>query len=99
MQACVAVEARRDPAATVSPAPDAEFAALLDLRPRALLVGRADPRGLVPSVDGDFTGSPELSDAPLPEAVSPVWKSMASGGSTGRPKLIEAGGRAASPPS
>ncbi|SBS75637.1 AMP-dependent synthetase and ligase [uncultured Mycobacterium sp.] len=72
--------------------PDAEFEGLLDLVPRALLVGRADPRGVVPSVDADFTGSPELSDDPLPEAVSPVWKSMASGGSTGRPKLIEAGG-------
>jgi bile acid-coenzyme A ligase len=72
--------------------PDAEFEGLLDLTPRALLVGRSDPRGLVPSVDADFTGSPELSDDPLPEAVSPVWKSMASGGSTGRPKLIEAGG-------
>ena len=72
--------------------PDAEFEALLDLVPRALLVGRADPRGVVPSVDAEFTGSPVLSDAPLPEAVSPVWKSMASGGSTGRPKLIEAGG-------
>jgi bile acid-coenzyme A ligase len=72
--------------------PDAEFEGLLDLVPRALLVGRADPRGVVPSVDSDFTGSPDLSDAPLPEAVSPVWKSLASGGSTGRPKLIEAGG-------
>ncbi|WP_319436013.1 AMP-binding protein [Mycobacterium sp. RTGN5] len=72
--------------------PDAEFEGLLDLVPRALLVGRADPRGVVPSVDADFTGSPELSDGPLPEAVSPVWKSLASGGSTGRPKLIEAGG-------
>ncbi len=72
--------------------PDAEFADLLDLKPRALLVGRPDPRGLVPSVDAEFTGGPELSDEPLPEAVSPVWKSMASGGSTGRPKLIEAGG-------
>lgn len=72
--------------------PDAEYAGLLDLTPRALLVGRADPRGLVPSVAADFTGSPGLSDAPLPEAVSPAWKSMASGGSTGRPKLIEAGG-------
>ena len=29
---------------------------------------------------------------PLPEAVSPCWKAMGSGGSTGRPKLIEAGG-------
>jgi bile acid-coenzyme A ligase len=28
----------------------------------------------------------------LPEAVSPVWKAMGSGGSTGRPKLIESGG-------
>ena len=72
--------------------PDAEFEGLLDLKPRALLVGRADPRGVVPSVGADFTGSPELSDAPLPEVVSPAWKSMASGGSTGRPKLIEAGG-------
>jgi bile acid-coenzyme A ligase len=72
--------------------PDAEFEGLLDLVPRALLVGRADPRGVVPSVDADFAGSADLSDAPLPEAVSPVWKSLASGGSTGRPKLIEAGG-------
>ena len=71
--------------------PDAEYADLLDLRPRALLVGRPDPRGLVPSVPGDFTPGPEVSDAPLPEAVSPTLKSMASGGSTGRPKLIEAG--------
>ncbi|BBY63628.1 AMP-binding protein [Mycolicibacterium helvum] len=72
--------------------PDAEFEGLLDLVPRALLIGRADPRGVVPSVDAEFTGSPELSDAAVPEAVSPVWKSLASGGSTGRPKLIEAGG-------
>ncbi|MCX2931901.1 AMP-binding protein [Mycobacterium sp. CVI_P3] len=72
--------------------PDAEFEGLLDLKPRGLLVGLADPRGVVPSVDADFTGSPDLSDDPLPEAVSPSWKSIASGGSTGRPKLIEAGG-------
>ena len=71
--------------------PDAEYAGLLDLRPRALLVGRPDPRGLVTSVTGDFDPGPRLSDAPLPPAVSPSLKSMASGGSTGRPKLIEAG--------
>ncbi|EUA16222.1 AMP-binding enzyme family protein [Mycobacterium xenopi 4042] len=41
---------------------------------------------------------PETSDSPLPEAVSPCWKSMASGGSTGRPKLIEAGGDSRIPP-
>ncbi len=72
--------------------PDAEYGHLLDLRERALLVGRPDPRGLVPSVPGDFAPGPGVSDDPLPEAVSPALKSMASGGSTGRPKLIEAGG-------
>jgi bile acid-coenzyme A ligase len=72
--------------------PDAEYAGLLDLVPRALLVGRADPRGVVTSVPGDFSPRADLSDAALPEAVSPTLKSMASGGSTGRPKLIEAGG-------
>jgi len=53
---------------------------------------RVFPRGRVPSVPADFVADATLSDAPLPEAVSPVWKSMTSGGSTGRPKLIEAGG-------
>jgi bile acid-coenzyme A ligase len=72
--------------------PDAEFVGILDLKPRALIVGRLDPRGKAPSVPMDFASDPNLSDAPLPEAVSPVWKSMTSGGSTGRPKLIEAGG-------
>jgi bile acid-coenzyme A ligase len=72
--------------------PDAELAALLELRPPALLVGRQDPRGILSSLPRDFAPDTALSDAPLPEAVSPVWKSMASGGSTGRPKLIEAGG-------
>ena len=71
--------------------PDVEYGHLLDLRERALLVGRPDPRGRVPSVPGDFRPGPHISDAALPEAVSPSLKSMASGGSTGRPKLIEAG--------
>ena len=70
--------------------PDAEYGHLLDLRERALLVGRPDPRGKVRSVPGDFHPG-DVSGEPLPEAVSPAVKSMASGGSTGRPKLIEAG--------
>jgi bile acid-coenzyme A ligase len=72
--------------------PDPELAALLELRPPALLVGRDDPTGKLRSVPHDYVPDPELSDAALPDAVSPVWKSMASGGSTGRPKLIEASG-------
>ena len=70
--------------------PDAELHGLLDLRPPALLVGREHPE--MPSVPTGFTPDPALSDAELPEAVSPVWKAMGSGGSTGRPKLIESGG-------
>ncbi|HYZ69537.1 MAG TPA: AMP-binding protein [Mycobacterium sp.] len=72
--------------------PDAELEGLLELKPRALLVGRDDPRGVIPSIPGDFSPDAALSDAPLPEAVSPTWKALGSGGSTGRPKLIEAGG-------
>jgi len=72
--------------------PDAELEGLLDLKPRALLVGRDDPRGVIPSVPSDFIGDSNLPDGPLPEAVSPSWKALGSGGSTGRPKLIEAGG-------
>jgi bile acid-coenzyme A ligase len=78
--------------------PDTELAALLDLRSQALIVGRDDPRGQTSSLPVGFAPSPALSDAELPEVVSPVWKSMASGGSTGRPKLIEAGGDSRFPP-
>ncbi|WP_442932917.1 AMP-binding protein [Mycobacterium kyogaense] len=69
--------------------PDAELAALLELRRPAVLMGRADPTGITP--DTTVSVAQGFSDEPVPEAVSPVWKSMASGGSTGRPKLIEAG--------
>jgi bile acid-coenzyme A ligase len=70
--------------------PDAELQALLELRPPALLVGRVHPE--IPSLPAGFTPDPWLPDTALPEAVSPVWKAMGSGGSTGRPKLIESGG-------
>ncbi|KKE98894.1 AMP-dependent synthetase [Mycolicibacterium obuense] len=70
--------------------PDAELAALLQLRRPGVLIGRPDPTGV--TIDTTIDVAQGFSDAPLPEAVSPVWKSMASGGSTGRPKLIESGG-------
>ncbi|OBG91659.1 AMP-dependent synthetase [Mycobacterium sp. E136] len=78
--------------------PDAELSGLLELRPRALIVGREDPAGLIPSVPSGFVPDQGLSDQPLPERVSPVLKAMASGGSTGRAKLIEAGGDSRFPP-
>ena len=40
--------------------PDAELAALLQLRPPALLVGRDDPNGVTVSVAGDFTPDPRF---------------------------------------
>lgn len=76
--------------------PAAELASLLTLRPPTLLVGRDHPE--LPSVPTGFTPDPALSDAALPEAVSPAWKAMGSGGSTGRPKLIESGGDSRIPP-
>lgn len=72
--------------------PDRELAGLLALRQPSLLVGRDDPNGKSRSIAGDYTPDPTLSAAAHAESVSPVWKSMSSGGSTGRPKLIEAGG-------
>lgn len=72
--------------------PDAELDGLLELRPPALLVGRDGDHPGFPSVPMGFMPDPALSDGALPEAVSPVWKAMGSGGSTGRPKLIESGG-------
>ncbi|MGB3355658.1 MAG: AMP-binding protein [Mycobacterium sp.] len=73
--------------------PDAELAALLELRRPRLLVGRPDPTGVTASAPTELAAAfSAFAAAPLPEAVSPVWKSMASGGSTGRPKLIESGG-------
>ncbi len=41
-------------------------------------------------VDADFEPDPALSDAPLPDAQPPHERAMASGGSTGLPKLIVA---------
>src|SRR5271156_3529217 len=76
--------------------PAAELQGLLDLRPPALLVGREHPE--ITSIPVGFIPDSALSDAAVPEAVSPVWKAMGSGGSTGRPKLIEAGGDSRIPP-
>lgn len=78
--------------------PDAELSGLLELRPRALVVGRADPTGRIATVPAGYAPDRGLSDAPLPEKVSPVFKAMASGGSTGRPKVIEAGNDSRFPP-
>jgi bile acid-coenzyme A ligase len=64
-----------------------EMEAILDLvRPR-LFVGTPPGPGVQALAEGQRT--PEgFSADPLPEVVSPHWKAMTSGGSTGRPKVI-----------
>ncbi|MFF2085387.1 AMP-binding protein [Nocardia sp. NPDC058176] len=80
--------------ATVTPLsarlPESEFAAIMALVPRALVVGR-DTAGLAEaSVPAGFEPPASLSDEPVPSRVAPSWKALPSGGSTGRSKLIEA---------
>ena len=67
--------------------PAAEQSSLIELADPVLVIGEA-PAGTRPHLGtGDEVGSGR-SDAPLPDVVSPSWKAMCSGGSTGRPKLI-----------
>lgn len=61
-----------------------ELEAILELVKPRLFVGTPPVSGMAV-----LSGNPEsLSAEPLPEAVSPHWKAMTSGGSTGRPKVI-----------
>lgn len=64
-----------------------EMEAILDIvRPR-LFIG-APPRPGVPVMAGDRSELDRYSAEALPEVISPHWKAMTSGGSTGRPKVI-----------
>lgn len=63
-----------------------EMDAILDIvRPR-LFIG-ASPKSGVPVI-ADNSRLDQYSAEALPEVVSPHWKAMTSGGSTGRPKVI-----------
>lgn len=64
-----------------------EMEAILDIvRPR-LFIGEP-PRSGLAAVSGRGDGIEQYSADALPETVSPHWKAMTSGGSTGRPKVI-----------
>ncbi len=69
--------------------PERERAALVELADPALVVGvpGGSYRGR-PCLPPGFEPDPALSDAPLPDRRSPHAQAIASGGSTGRPKLI-----------
>lgn len=69
--------------------PPAELAGILDLlKPRLVVIEDADRAGLWPSLAPAQTDDPDHDDSPLPEIPSKHLKAIASGGSTGRPKVI-----------
>jgi bile acid-coenzyme A ligase len=69
--------------------PEAERAQLVELAKPKLVVGVApDAHPGFPSVAAGFEPGPGVSDGPHAERVSPYRQAIASGGSTGRPKLI-----------
>jgi len=73
--------------------PEVERQAIIDLARPALVVGGA-PDGVRAHLPEGFELDPELDDGPLPDLVAPHRLAVASGGSTGRPKLIVANRRA-----
>lgn len=64
-----------------------EMEAILDIVRPTLFVSTPH-RPDIPTLPGDRSALDAYSADPLPEAVSPHWKAMTSGGSTGRPKVI-----------
>jgi len=69
--------------------PEKERRAILEQAKPALVVGVAASEAAgAPSVPAGFTPEPHHGDAPLPDRTSPSRQALASGGSTGRPKLI-----------
>lgn len=68
--------------------PRGELAALIEVADPAVVVG-LDPGDGRAWIRGDEDLG-DVEDAALSPALSPTWKAMTSGGSTGRPKLIVA---------
>jgi len=68
--------------------PAVERDGILELADPALVVGFDDLEHAYTSLPSDFEPPAALDDAPLPDVVSPHERALASGGSTGRPKLI-----------
>jgi bile acid-coenzyme A ligase len=70
--------------------PPAERRAIIEEARPSLLFGVAEEIARIPSLPLDFEPSAELDAGPLPDRISPHERALASGGSTGRPKLIVA---------
>ncbi len=64
-----------------------EMEAILDIVRPKIFIG-VPPASGVPVLSADAGALGQYSAEALPEVVSPHWKAMTSGGSTGRPKVI-----------
>jgi bile acid-coenzyme A ligase len=72
--------------------PPTEREHIIALAQPSLLIGIDDPSGGgVPALSPGFEPAPMMADGPLPPQLPCSLKAPASGGSTGRPKLIVAG--------
>lgn len=72
--------------------PAAECAAIVEaVSPRLILGPPELCFAQCPTLALDAEPEPQDSDRPLPACVSPSWKAITSGGSTGRPKVIVTG--------
>ncbi len=69
--------------------PDLERNAIIELANPPLVVG-VDPGRVSgrPALAPGWQPDPHTPDGPLPQAISPSWVALTSGGSTGRPKVI-----------
>ena len=69
--------------------PAAELSGILELlKPRLIVIEDADKAGGTPRLSEAQTYDASADPSPLPEIVSKHLKAIASGGSTGRPKVI-----------
>jgi len=68
--------------------PELERSEILELADPALVVGVDDLEHRYPALASGFEPAAKLDDGPLPDVVSTHERAVASGGSTGRPKLI-----------
>jgi bile acid-coenzyme A ligase len=70
--------------------PRAELDAVVELANPRLLIAPAGMESARAHVDAETLLGESADESDLPEIISPSWKAMTSGGSTGHPKLIVA---------
>ncbi|HXV00049.1 MAG TPA: AMP-binding protein [Caulobacteraceae bacterium] len=78
--------------------PASEAEAVMDLAETPILIAGSSLESHRPRYDVAALLALCDDDSPVEDRVSPVWKAPTSGGSTGRPKLILAGGPGVFPP-